>query len=88
MIFKAPPNTNHSRTVCLGVPPAAGSLPPLPKAQGMLSWLGHPPGYTSGLDCFPCEVWEGSSGGFWEDLGAGVALAEQGMAVAPPCQGC
>ena len=71
----------------LGFPPAVSSIPPLPKAQRMLSPLRHPPGRTPGLGCFPCEVWEWSqlpAGGFWEDRAGGcarVALAERSIVV-------
>lgn len=47
-----------SRISVFGFPPATGSVPTLPKAQGMLSWLWHPLGCVSRLGCFLPGVWE------------------------------
>lgn len=68
-----------------GFSPAAGSVPPLPKAPGMLSWLWHQLGYSSGLGCSPCEAWEGSSAGFGS-CGGTVRAGHGGGTILPGLQ--
>lgn len=72
---------------CLGFPLASGSVPPLPRAPGMPSWLWqHPLGCVSGPGLLPPWVWEWSQlpVRFWEGCAGGcarVVLAEQSVVV-------